>query len=290
MKALKMLGFGVLAALLIMAFGGAPAAMAEGTELCSADQTPCGSENAIMNVHEVTPEGKKAVLLSSLGNVECDVLFQGEVLSETTNGPAFISGKFTYTNCLLKGSACEVKETGTGSSFTILKEGHETASVTAKSEATLKCGGLINCTFGGESIKGIYTGQLLSTLKNGELSINGAAVKVTGTLCPKEGKIDLTLTPLVETFLSQGNRYCLRYINSRGRWLLGPSSTACSENQGIQGYNYEMAYSLPAGLVKGDMLCVWDEGLTFYLTRSSGTVCGNIDKTPLGKYELAEVA
>jgi hypothetical protein len=291
MKPVKMLSLGVLAVLLAMALGGAPSAMAEGTELCKTDQIPCKSENVITNVHEVTPEGKKATLLSSLGTVECDVLFSGESLGEATEGPALIQGKFTFTSCLLKGTACEVKEVGASTLFSVLKEGHETATATGKSEVNVKCG-FINCTYVGEGIKGTRKGPLLSTLKNGEMTISAQAVKVTGALCPTEGKIDLTMTPLVETFISQGNMYCVRYENPRGRWLLGPNLTTCTGNHGVRGFNYELIWSRNV-LTSGTMVCVSDNdglpGVLFYLTRAGG-VCGNKDATEVGDYELGMVA
>jgi hypothetical protein len=290
MKPFKMLGWGVLTALLAIVLGGSSLAMAEGTELCKTDEIPC--KNPITFVHEVTQEEKRAALLTNLGNVECNVLFSGEVLSDTTNGPAFVSGNFTYTTCLFKGAACEVKEVSKSSSLTILKEAHETGTAKLKGEFSVKCGFSINCTFSEESLAGVAKGALLSTLANGEVSINGAAIKkITGVICPKEAKLDMTTSPLTKTFLAQGNAYCVRYENSRGRWLLGPSSTACQKNEGVQSFNYEMIWSRTAGLTTGAMLCVWDEGLTFYLTRTSGTVCGNKDEpNPEGKFELAEVA
>jgi hypothetical protein len=289
MKPLKILGLGALTVLLAMALGGVPSAMAEGTELCSADETPCKSEKAITHVHEATPEGKKAALLSSFGNVECNVLFLGDT-AEATEGPAFVDGNFTYTSCLLKGSACEVKEVSKSSSFSILKESHETGSVSLKGELNVKCGAFINCTFIEENLKGTYKGQLLSTLTNGEMSINAAAIgKVTGALCPKEGnKLDITMTPLVKTFLSLGTMYCVRYENSRGRWLLGPNSTTCTGNHGVRGFNYELVWSRNPGLTTGSMLCVRGPDL-YYLVRN-GTLCEVKDGEPEGTYELGEVA
>jgi hypothetical protein len=290
MKPLKMLSYGVLTALLAMVLGGASSAMAEGTELCKTDEIPC--KNPITSVHEITPEIKRAALLTSLGNVECNVLFSGEVLSSTTDGPAFVSGKYTYTTCLFKGSACEVKEVSTSSSLTILKEAHETGTAKLSGEFNVKCGVSMNCSFTEENLAGVAKGALLSTQANGEVSFNGALFKkFAGLVCPKEAKLDMTTAPKTETFLAQGVAYCVRYENSRGRWPLGPSSTACAENKGVQEFNYEMVWSRIAGLTTGAMLCVWDEGLTFYLTRTSATVCGNKDEpNPEGKFELAEVA
>lgn len=288
MKSLKMLGFGVLAALLVMALGGAPSAMAENTELCKADETPCKVENAIISVHEVTPEGKKATFLSTLGNVECNVLFSGQA-AEATEGPAIVDGNFTYTSCLLKGSACEVKEISKSSSLRILKESHETGSVTVKGEFNIKCGALVNCTYSAEGLTGIYKGQLLSSLTNGEMSINGGVSKlVTGVFCPKEGKVDMTTTPLVKTFLSQGTMYCVRYENDRGRHLTTLSSTVCGGYDGTRGFNYELVQLRTPGLTSGAMVCVRDDDL-FYLTAAK-TVCGNKDATSIGTYELGEIA
>lgn len=294
MKSLKMFGLGTLTVLLAMALGGVPSAMAEGTELCSADESTCKSKNVVTHVHEATPEEKKAALLSSLGNVECDALFLGEVLGEVTEGPVLVQGNFTYTNCLLNGSKCEVKEASESSLFLILKEGHETASETGKGEVNVHCGLFINCTYVEENIKATGKGPLLSTLKNGEVSISEQAIKVTGTLCLKEGKLDITTTPLVETFLSQGTMYCVRYENARGRYLLGPNQTACTGNHGVRGFNYELVWARDPNLTSGNMVCVTDSdgvpGVLYYLVRN-GTKCENKHKTePEGDYELGEIA
>src|SRR5262249_4119350 len=102
-KPIKMLGLAALAALLAMAFVGASSAMAESTALCSADieteeEESAGSiknECEVTHVHE-TSVGKGKLLSSSL-NVECDVLFLGEVVA--TGSPLRIEGNFTYSNC-----------------------------------------------------------------------------------------------------------------------------------------------------------------------------------------------
>jgi hypothetical protein len=202
-----------------------------------------------------------------------------------------IQGKFTFTSCLLKGTACEVKEVGASTSFSVLKEGHETATATGKSEVNVKCG-FINCTYVGEGIKDTRKGPLLSTLKNGEMTISAQAVKVTGALCPTEGKMDLTMTPLVETFISQGNMCCVRYENPHGRWLLGPPTQPLAREITECGFNYELIWSRNV-LTSGTMVCVSDNdglpGVLFYLARVGG-VCGNKDATEVGDYELGMIA
>ncbi|MFP5389059.1 MAG: hypothetical protein ACLGG5_07145, partial [Thermoleophilia bacterium] len=210
---------------------------------------------------------------------------------DATNGSAYVNGTFTYTGCLFKGAACEVKEVSKGSLLTIARtEISESASAKITDQISVNCGFSISCTFTEEKLAGTAKGALTSTLKNGEVSFKEAVIKESsGAVCPAEAKLDLNTAPSVETYLSQGNSYCVRYLNSRGRWRFGPSPTACSENVGIQGQNYEQVSSRIAGLTKGTMMCVRDEGETFYLTKA-GATCGNIDANPLGKYELGEIA
>lgn len=187
MKQLKMLGLGVSAVLLLAALSGAPSAMAVGTELCKADEATCKEANAITTVHEVTPETKKATLLTSSGNVECNVLFSGEIPDDATNGSAYVNGNFTYTGCLFKGAACEVKEASKSSLLTIARtEISETASAKVTGQISVSCGLSISCTFTEEKLAGTAKGALASTLKNGEVSFKEAVIKTSSDLCARQ--------------------------------------------------------------------------------------------------------
>jgi hypothetical protein len=194
-KLLKMFGLAALAALMAMAFAGTGSAMAESTALCLDDpqRTAC-PDDIVRNVHDTTVS--KAKLLSSLINVECDVLFSGEVLSElATNEPLLIDGRFTYSNC---NSGCTVTQEGTGNTATtsVLRTGHETAEVTYEFQTHVKCGAFIDCIYNGEGMLGTAKGPLLASHLNGEITFSEQTMnKVGGLFCPKTTKLDITTTP-----------------------------------------------------------------------------------------------
>jgi len=200
MKPIKMLCLVALAAFTAMAFAGASSAMAVPAGLCGADfeKEEANEEECkpITHVHEVSVG--KAVLLTSL-KVECDVLFLGDEVKES-EAPLELKGKFTYSNC----GSCEVKEENGPSIVTLLYTEHETAEAIVKDLFKVVCGSFINCTFTSEGLKGTAKGALLSTQKNGEVSIQGQTINTEGGLfCPKTNKVDVTTTPLVETFVMQ---------------------------------------------------------------------------------------
>ena len=200
MKPIKMFGLVALAALMAMAFISASSAMAEDTVLCSNDaemqhQNPCV---AVKHVHETTLAGTKAKLLTSIVNVECDVLFLGDTTTEE-GAPLVIKGNFTYTNC----GSCTVEEVSKGVEIEVLREGHETSKVVGEGEVHVNCSGL-NCTYNGEGLVGTGKGPLLSSETNGSVVITEQTTKkVSGLFCPSTGKLDITTTPLVKTYIKK---------------------------------------------------------------------------------------
>jgi hypothetical protein len=209
-KPIKMFGLAVLAALMAMAFAGAGSAMAESTELCYGDpgtgaSAPCpeGFE-AVTTVHE-TSVGKAKLLASP--RVECNVLFSGTVGAAAA--PQVIEGHFTYTNC-----GCTVREVaGTTAVIKVLKTSHETGTVTGEAEVEVNCFGIV-CTYNGEGLEGTAKGPLLSTQTNGEVTLSEQVVTGSGSFCPSEGKLDITTTPLVATYIGKAAalHYCARYV------------------------------------------------------------------------------
>jgi hypothetical protein len=204
-RSLKMFGLAALAALMAMAFVGASSAMAESTALCNED--PVGTEvcpagHLINSVHEESVG--KAKLLTSLGTAECNVLFSGSI-SMTLANPLVIKGNFTYTNCTFAGSGCTVTEENGSAEIKILKEGHETASVTGEYLVHLVCGSSIDCSYTGAGLKATAKGPLLATQKNGEVTISEQPVtkEAGGFLCPKSAKLDITTSPLSATYITQ---------------------------------------------------------------------------------------
>jgi hypothetical protein len=206
MKSFKMLGLAAFAALAAMALLSASSSMAESTQLCMADETPCAEGNAITHVHEETESGSPATLLSSLGNVTCNALFLGSTLGE--GAPLVIHGNFTYSGCLRNGNSCTVTEVSTSSLIEVLrtepkKEGEEAeATLTGSGEVNVHCGLFINCTYDGEGLKGTSKGAL-GAPSNGESSTSEATTHhVGGGICPETGKLDIRTTPLLATYIS----------------------------------------------------------------------------------------
>ena len=91
---IKTFGFTALAALLAFAFLATSSAMAETTALCKSDESPCGVGNGTTSLHETSVGNAK--LLTSLGTVECSVLFASTSVG-TAGDPQIIEGNFTYT-------------------------------------------------------------------------------------------------------------------------------------------------------------------------------------------------
>jgi hypothetical protein len=204
MKSIKMLGLAALAALMAMAFVGASSAMAESTALCKEDpinlpSEVCPEEKRISHVHEQTLSGSPGLLLSSVVEVLCDVLFLGDVQNIGNLGnPLEILGHFTYKNCMTaNNSACTVTEiTATDAKIKVLKLGHELADVTGAGEVNVHCGFLINCTYNGEGLSGHALGPLLSgTETNGQIRLEEQTTHRVSGVCPETAKLDILTTP-----------------------------------------------------------------------------------------------
>ena len=198
-KSIKMLGLAALAALTAMAFVGDSSAMASNTQLCKTDPGAGACTSAVTHVHETSLTGAKGVLLSSVINVECDVLFLSTSVG-TLGVPQVIEGKFTYSNC---NSGCEVKEVGGPASIEALKTGHETAAVTGEGEVNVHCGFLINCTYNGEGLEATAKGPLLSSETNGSVKLSGQETSSVSGFCPEHAFLDLTTTPLTATYIGE---------------------------------------------------------------------------------------
>ena len=244
MKPIKIFGLAALAALLAMAFAGASSAMAESTALCSSESLPC---EAIGHIHETTLSGAKGKLLTSVVNVECDVLFLGDTTEKTSN-PLIVTGTFTYTNC----GNCTVEEVGGGVEIKVLKLGHETSDVTGEGEVHVNCSGL-NCTYNGEGLLGTGKGPLLSSETNGSVTITEqVAKKVSGLFCPSTSKLDIVTTPLEATYLVAGLHYCVDYEHGNNGFY---ANSTCTERATTQVKLYELVVAA-AGFAVNEVLCV----------------------------------
>ena len=293
-KAIKMFGLAALAALLAMAFVGASSAMAENTFLCGAPAEEC---ERITHVHESTLAGAKGVLLSE-PEVKCDVLFLGDPLA-SEGSPLVIHGNFTYSNC--EGGCTATEENGP-TEIRVLKTGTELASVTSGAGAGaglvhLVCFGFINCRYVGTELVGHGLGPQTSSETNGSVSLSGQEVnKESGSLCPETGKLDITTTPLVETYLGQTapSMYCVKYERVVGFYLgvNGSKKTECINKDGTRVGEYGLIWAR-AGLTAGTMVCVnLSSKVGLYEKRSSSAPsekCETDNKANTSLYELATI-
>ena len=289
MKPIKMFGLAALAALLAMAFVGASSASAEKTALCSGDGSGCG----VSHVHETTLSGAKGKLLTSIVNVECDVLFLGDT-TEESGAPLVIEGTFTYTNC----GSCTVEEVGGGVEIKVLKLGHETSDVTGEGEVHVNCSGL-NCTYNGEGLLGTGKGPLLSSETNGSVTLTEqTAKKVSGLFCPSTSKLDITTTPLIATYLGTNPApllmACIKVerLTGKGLYKKDNGNGECTEMTGTNTRDgeYELAEVKPT-LAVGEMACAVVSAGFLLQTNSARTLC-TVDDHPnrLGIYELGKIS
>jgi len=247
----KMFGLAALAALMAMAFAGASSVMAETTKLCSSDMEASDTEIAcseVTHIHETTLSGTKAKLLTSIVNVECDVLFLGDA---TAGAPLVVEGNFTYTNC----GSCTVEEVGGGVEIKVLKLGHETSDVTGEGEVHVNCSGL-NCTYNGEGLLGTGKGPLLSSETNGSVVISEqVAKKVSGLFCPSTSKLDITTTPLSKTYITSAPlTYCVKTEHTTGLYTGSQCGTLGSTPPRHE-FTYTLVYAWTDWGKLGDKRC-----------------------------------
>jgi hypothetical protein len=290
-KAIKLIGLSALTALLAMAFVGATSAMAEPTALCKADQNPCEEKNVITHVHE-TSVGK-AVLLSSVGNTECNVLFLGDAAAVMEEGAGLgVVGSFTYTNCELGGGSCTAKEEKGPAEVQVLRTGHETATVTGEGLVHLVCSGFIDCSYNGVGLSGTAKGPLLSTQTNGEVTLTEQTTnkEAGGFLCPKTAKLDITTTPLEATYVSTpAFHLCVEYEHANSGNYTGVSSGVCTGFNATRVGKFGLVRSTRA-LALNAMVCVRLnelKGLWVEPKSGSTTECeGDLTGGNVGRYEL----
>lgn len=295
MKPIKMFGLAALFVLMAIAFVGASSAMAESTVLCSSDIEEEEEEAAsaqckpITHVHEVSVG--KGQLLSSVVSIECEVLFLGDA-SAKEGAPLEIKGHFTYpmTGCeTTSGTLCEVTETSKEAATTFLRTAHELTEVKGTAEVNAHCGSLINCTYNHEGLVGHGLGPLLSKSTNGNVNISEQVMNKTGgAFCPKVAKLDLTTTPLTETFIPpRGLLYCVQYEHITNGFY---QDDECTEEEAGNAYDLVWARR---GLVIGQPLCIriWTGGLW---REKINRVCtndntGNLKGSPFEKGVITKI-
>jgi hypothetical protein len=219
MKSIKVLGPALVAALMAISLVTTSAALAESTALCTADENPCAVAHQVGEV-QVASVGN-AKLLTSVGTIECKASFSGKISTKLAS-PLVISGNFTYTECKASGlGSCTAEEENGPSEIKVLKDGHEEAKVTGEGLVHLVCSGFIDCSYNGTGLIGTGKGPLLSTQKNGEVTLSEQTTtkEAGGFLCPKTAKLDLTMTPVGEekTLLVE----CKEVVDSPKVYIVG---------------------------------------------------------------------
>jgi hypothetical protein len=201
MKLIKMLGLAALAAMVAMAFVGVSSASAEGSVvLCKNAELVC--EAPYPNPTTIVGHAENPKLLSSIGTVECEKsLAELTLLNELAKlmKGHILSLKFEG-NCHLGGTSCTVT-VGQVGGLSILHgadplKWHAIAiELEGKStEATVKCGFFINCTYiGGEETKVTSTNN-----EAGEVTLvaEKAELKKSKGICPSVSEWDATYVGL----------------------------------------------------------------------------------------------
>jgi hypothetical protein len=190
-----------MGALVFLALAIPAVATAESTALCKEDpgEASCPKVKVATHVHVVSTT--KSKVETNWLTVECDTLFLGDGLTESGE-PLLIQGNFTYSNC----GSCTVKEENGPSEIKVLKEGHETATVTGEGLVHVVCGSSLDCSYIGTGLSAAAKGPLLASHKNGEVSLSSQTVtkEAGGFLCPKSNKLTLLLTPLEALYITWG--------------------------------------------------------------------------------------
>jgi hypothetical protein len=202
MKPIRMFGLVVLAALVATVVAGGGSAMAESTALCNIDpgtgaKEICPAGKLVTHLHAQTAIGNKAIILTNVGNVECDLLYLGEV--GPLASPQVIEGNFTYGNCT---NGCEVTEESEVSTFKLLKKSHETADLFLTGKMRVECGILLECVFASENMKGLAKGALLPFTGAEEAFEQDELKKVEGFFCPEKAKLDFLILSLSSIYIA----------------------------------------------------------------------------------------
>jgi hypothetical protein len=173
-------------------------ASAENTELCKVDQIPCPAGSRITHLHMVSTFYK---LLTSIATVECTSgLELAEVLPLGAPQVVHVSENKSSGCKTGSGTSCEVKAIQPGL-WDILRIGTGLALyIWLKEEISLKCGAILNCTYGGEAT---FSGESASGSSNG--TVTGSKVtllKIAGAFCPEKSFLDSVYEPLEPTYIS----------------------------------------------------------------------------------------
>jgi hypothetical protein len=194
MKAIRVFGLAI-GATWVLALIGPPAAIAGSTQICTNETGTCVEPMQIHweSVGHIT-------LLSSIGNIECDVLMQTTVpLGLVTNGPVTVNpATLSYSNCLY---TCTVTVLRQGT-LSFLNEGNELGTVTSSGYEILhECHG-IHCIYSLSGVKGHWLGPLRTGTGHDHVTYAEAEKpKIGGFFCPSVTKLDALFQDLSAIWL-----------------------------------------------------------------------------------------
>jgi hypothetical protein len=186
-----MFGLTTIAAVAAMAFVGASSASATNTALCTANELVCATGNVYTG--HVEALSLSPVLLSSVGNVECEhSVILGNALG-LANPLVIHLELIDFTgNCHLGITGCTVVTKALGL-LLLLKTGHNVATKSLESHGNnvlVNCAGVLHCVYGGLfSVTALGYNDAteeLAIVHTEKVSLP----KVSGLLCPEEGTWD----------------------------------------------------------------------------------------------------
>jgi len=198
MRFLKMFGLAAIGAVAAMAFVGASSAMAaleplDAVVLCKLNVDPCPAGEDFPTgtvLHAELVSGTKAVLLSSLGTVECSTsTTSGKTTSLLAHG---VLESLKFKNCKVGVTSCTVTEENLNylvkGELNAAHNGYEalvTSSGSGAPQANVVCAGVVECKYGDNSV-------LLAAEPNASdtvLSVLQALGNSSGPLCGLAGPV-----------------------------------------------------------------------------------------------------
>ncbi|HEX7245180.1 MAG TPA: hypothetical protein VF245_06395 [Solirubrobacterales bacterium] len=193
MKSIGAAALAMTGTMALIAFAWMPQAQASSSwiSICEAAELEC--ENPFPSVG-VTFDGfaKEPKILTSLGTIECGEshlrILPLNALSLSLVGHLLELSFFSL--CHLGGTSCTLTVPSNTGLFHILKTGSLSASVqsTGGMKISVKCGVLVNCTYGGEPVLEAKSSAEGVT----QLIANEATLTGEGAFCPKTSKWDAT--------------------------------------------------------------------------------------------------
>jgi hypothetical protein len=156
---LKLMGLAALMAAALTAFLGASSASA--VTLCKANENPCSNDYAAgTTISGSLVANTKAVLLSGIGNVECEESTVSGKTSELSGSPLMgLIESLTFAKCLLGSTSCTVTVENLPYLVSITASGSGNGTMTVEHDGTggmpqahVNCGSAFNCIVGNDPV------------------------------------------------------------------------------------------------------------------------------------------